>query len=152
MDRSYLGELQQYAERLGVADRVIFTGLRTDVPTLLASVNVSVMPSLNEALSNVLLESMAAGAPTVATRVGGTPEAVVDGQTGLLVPPADADALATAIIRLLADTALASHLGHAARQRIADVYSVKRMVRATEDVYVELLDRKRRKRLPSAAC
>ena len=152
MDRSYLGELQQYAERLGVAGRVIFTGLRTDVPALLASVNVSVMPSLNEALSNVLLESMAAGAPTVATRVGGTPEAVIDGQTGLLVPPADAEALATAIIRLLSDIPLATRLGQAGRQRIADAYSVKRMVRSTEDVYLELLDRKQRKRLPSAAC
>ena len=80
-----------------MADRVIFTGLRSDVPALLSSVDVSVMPSLNEALSNVLLESMAAGAPTVATRVGGTPEALVDGVTGLLVPPADSAALAGAI-------------------------------------------------------
>jgi len=152
MDRPYLGELQQYAERLGVADRVIFTGLRTDVPTLLASVDVAVMPSLNEALSNVLLESMAAGAPTVATRVGGTPEALVDGVTGLLVPPADTTALAAAIVRLLNDAPLAAHLGRAARQRIADAFSVKRMVRATEDVYLELLERKQRRRLPSAAC
>ena len=152
MDRPYLGELQQYAERLGVADRVIFTGLRTDVPTLLASVNVAVMPSLNEALSNVLLESMAAGAPTVATRVGGTPEALVDGVTGLLVPPADTTALTAAIVRLLNDPPLAAHLGRAARLRIADTFSVKRMVRATEDVYLELLERKQRRRLPAAAC
>ena len=152
VDRDYLGELQRFAARAGVADRVIFMGLRTDVPTLLASVNVSVMPSLNEALSNVLLESMAAGAPTVATRVGGTPEALVDGVTGLLVPPADADAMATAIMRMLNDTAMAAALGQAARHRIADVFSVKRMVRATEDIYLELLDRTQRKRLPSAAC
>ncbi len=152
MDREYLRELQQFAARVGIADRVIFTGLRTDVPTLLASVNVSVMPSLNEALSNVLLESMAAGAPTVATRVGGTPEALVDGVTGLLVPPADADALATAIMRMLNDDSMAARLGHAARHRVADTFSVTRMVRATEDVYTELLDRKQRKRLPSAAC
>ena len=79
MDRDYLGELQQYAGRCGVADCVIFAGLRTDIPAVLASLDVSVMPSLNEALSNVVLESMAAGAPTVATRVGGTPEALVDG-------------------------------------------------------------------------
>ena len=151
-DRDYLAELQRCAERLGVADRVIFTGLRTDVPTLLASVNVSVMPSLNEALSNVLLESMAAGAPTVATRVGGTPEALVDGVTGLLVAPANAEAIATAIIRMLNDGTMAARLGHSARERIADMFSVKRMVRATEETYLELLDRKQRKRLPSAAC
>ena len=152
MDRAYLGELQQYAERLGVADRVMFTGLRTDIPSLLASVNVAVMPSLNEALSNVLLESMAAGAPTVATRVGGTPEALVDGVTGLLVPPADTTALATAIVRLLNNPSLATHLGRAARLRIADAFSVKRMVSATEDLYLELLERKQRRRLPAAAC
>jgi glycosyltransferase involved in cell wall biosynthesis len=149
---AYLTELKAYAERLGVADRVIFTGLRTDVPTLLASVNVSVMPSLNEALSNVLLESMAAGAPTVATRVGGTPEALVDGVTGLLVPPGDSAALTDAIVRLLEDPAMAAHLGRAARQRIADTFSVTRMVRSTEEIYLELLDRKQRKRLHAAAC
>ena len=152
MDREYLGELQRYAERCGVANEVIFTGLRRDVPAVLSSLSVSVMPSLNEALSNVVLESMAAGAPTVATRVGGTPEAIVDGVTGVLVPPADSPALADAIVHLLQDTQLATHLGAAARTRIVDHFSVKRMVRSTEDLYVELLERKRRKRLPSAAC
>ena len=152
MDRDYLAELRQYAARCGVADCVHFAGLRTDVPAVLASLDVSVMPSLNEALSNVVLESMAAGAPTVATRVGGTPEALVDGVTGILVPPADSPALADAIVHLLKDAPLARELGHAARARIADRFSIRRMVRATEDLYVELLERKQRKRLPSAAC
>jgi L-malate glycosyltransferase len=152
MDRQYLGELQQYAARCGVADDVIFTGLRTDVPAVLASLTVSVMPSLNEALSNVVLESMAAGAPTVATRVGGTPEAVLDGVTGVLVRPADAAALADAIIHLLKHPQLAAHLGREARARIADQFSVRRMVDATEDLYTDLLERKQRTRLPSAAC
>src|SRR6266850_5992781 len=152
MDREYLGELQQYAERCGVAESVIFTGLRRDVPAVLSSLDVSVMPSLNEALSNVVLESMAAGAPTVASRVGGTPEAIVDGVTGVLVPPADPSALADAIVQLLNDGRLATHLGAAARARIVDHFSVRRMVRSTEDLYVELLERKQRKRLPSAAC
>ena len=152
MDREYLGELKQYAERCGVAKEVIFTGLRRDVPAVLSSLTVSAMPSLNEALSNVVLESMAAAAPTVATRVGGTPEAIVDGVTGVLVPPADSPALANAIVHLLQDTQLATHLGLAARARIVDHFSVRRMVRSTEDLYMELLERKRRKRLPSAAC
>ena len=106
-----------------MADCVIFTGLRTDVPAVLASLDVSVMPSLNEALSNVVLESMAAGAPTVATRVGGTPEALLDGVTGILVPPANSAALADAIGHLLQDAQLAAHLGHAARARIADHFA-----------------------------
>jgi glycosyltransferase involved in cell wall biosynthesis len=152
MDRGYLAELQQYAERCGVGREVIFTGLRRDVPAVLSSLDVSVMPSLNEALSNVVLESMAAAAPTVATRVGGTPEAIVDGVTGILVPPASSAALADAIVHLLNDTRLAAHLGHAARARIADHFSVTRMVRSTEDLYIELLERKQRTRLPSAAC
>ena len=152
MNREYLPELQRYAEECGVAERVIFTGIRSDVPAILASLDVSVMPSLNEALSNVLLESMAAGAPTVATRVGGTPEALADGESGLLVKPGDSRALADAIAKLLTDRTLAASLGHAARARIADCYSVRRMVRATEDVYLELLERKQRRRLPSAAC
>jgi len=152
MNRDYLPELQRYAEECGVGDRILFTGIRSDVPAILASLDVSVMPSLNEALSNVLLESMAAGAPTVATRVGGTPEALADGTTGLLVDPADSRALAAAIAQLLTDRTLATGLGRAARARIADCYSVRRMVCATEDVYLELLERKQRRRLPSAAC
>ena len=152
MDQGYLGDLQRYAERCGVAPYVTFTGLRTDVPALLAGLTVSVMPSLNEALSNVVLESMASGAPTVATAVGGTPEAIVDGVTGLLVPPAESSAIADAVVHLLTDASLAQQLGRAGRGHIADHFSVRRMVRSTEDLYTELLERKGRRRLPSAAC
>jgi glycosyltransferase involved in cell wall biosynthesis len=152
MDCQYLGELQDYATRCGIGDHVTFMGLRNDVPAVLGRLSVSVMPSLNEALSNVVLESMAAGSPTVATRVGGTPEALIDGLTGILVPPADSAALADAVVHLLQQPQLAAHLGRAARARIVDHFSVRRMVRATEDLYTDLLERKRRKRLPSAAC
>ena len=140
---AYLQELVALAEQLGVADRVIFTGLRADVPAVLGSAAVAVMPSLNEALSNVLLESMAAGAPVVATRVGGTPEALVDGGNGLLVAPGDSRAIASAVARLLDDRALAARLGRAARACIEDRFSVERMVRSTERLYTDLLDRKR---------
>jgi len=149
--RSYLDELKLLAITHRIADRVVFTGLRSDVPALLSGADVAVMPSLNEALSNVLLESMAAGAPTVATRVGGTPEALVDGQTGLLVPPGDAESLATAIARLLSDRALAARLGGAARQFIQDHLSVERMVSETEQLYAELLARKQRAPIPVPA-
>ena len=93
-----------------------------------SSADVAVMPSLNEALSNVLLESMAAGAPDVATRVGGTPEALVDGETGLLVPPGDRGALAAAVARLLDDRALAARLGQRGARADRDRFSVDRMV------------------------
>ena len=104
------------------------------------------MPSLNEALSNALLESMAAGAPVVATRVGGTPEALVDGGTGLLVPPGDVGALATAIRRLLEAPELAARLGCAAREAIAARFSVARMIHTTERLYQDLLTHKARSR------
>ena len=146
--QEYENNLKAMTDQLGLTGRVIFTGLRRDVPSLLAAATVSVMPSLNEALSNVLLESMAAGAPTVATRVGGTPEAIVDEVTGLLVEPGDAPALASAIERLLRDPALARRLGDAARKAIEAHYSVEKMVRATEALYLDLLARKQRK--PSA--
>jgi len=150
-DTAYLEVLTRLAADLGIADRVTFTGIRSDVPRLLSSVDVSVMPSHNEALSNVLLESMAAGAPTVATRVGGTPEALVDNVTGLLVAPGDARALAVAIARLLDDRQLAARLGEAARQLVVDRFSVDRMVTATEQLYRELLERKQPTALPASA-
>ena len=151
VDRPYLKELTDLAEQLGVADRVTFTGLRNDVAALLGSATVAVMPSLNEALSNVLLESMAARAPVVATRVGGTPEALVDGQTGLLVEPGDSAAITEAVARLLDNRELATRLGRSARDLIADKFSVDRMVRSTEQLYTELLARKRKNPRPAAA-
>ena len=144
-DPPYFDELRRLAASLRVADRVTFTGRRSDVPALLAAAAVAVMPSLNEALSNVLLESMAAGAPVVATRVGGTPEALQDGETGLLVPPADADAIATAVAQLLDDRELACRLGRAAHAVIRERFSVERMVHSTEQLYAELLSRKQRR-------
>ena len=149
-DRPYLSVLTGLAERLGLSDRVVFAGLRTDVPQLLASATVSVMPSLNEALSNVLLESMAAGVPLVATRVGGTPEAIEDGVNGLLVPPADPAALANAICHLLAEPEFARRLGLAARQSISERFSTERMVSATEQLYLSLLDKRRCVTAPAA--
>jgi glycosyltransferase involved in cell wall biosynthesis len=151
-DRPYLKELTDLAAQLGVADRVMFTGLRSDIPALLGSASVAVMPSLNEALSNVLLESMAAGAPVVATRVGGTPEALIDGETGLLVAAGDSTAIATAVARLLDDRELATRLGRSARSLIADRFSVDRMVRSTERLYTNLLAKKQKNQTPAAAC
>ena len=142
---AYLEELMARAQALGIGDRVIFTGLRSDVPTLLAAMNVSVMPSLNEALSNVLLESMAAGAPVVATDVGGTTEALRDGENGVLIPPSNAAGMASAIDALLSNPARARALGQAARQDIAAKFSLDRMVAATAVLYEDLLARKQRK-------
>jgi glycosyltransferase involved in cell wall biosynthesis len=131
--------LEARARSLGIANRVTFTGFRTDIPDLLAETSVSVLPSLSEGLSNTLLESMAAGVPVVATRVGGNPEVVEDGVSGLLVPPRDAASLAETAGRLLEDEALASRLGRAGMQRVADLFSVESSVRQTERFYFQLL-------------
>jgi glycosyltransferase involved in cell wall biosynthesis len=144
-DGPYKGELEAYAARLGLGDRVVFTGFRPDVPELLAEVAVSVLPSLSEGLSNAILESMAAGVPVVATAVGGSSEAVENGVTGFLVPPRDAAALAGAISGLLADREGAARLGTAGRQRVVERFSNERMVRDTEAFYLSLLARKRQR-------
>lgn len=132
-------ELEKQAHRLGLAGRVVFTGTRLDVAAILSQATISVAPSLSEGLSNVVLESMAAGVPVVATRVGGTPEILDDGVTGLLVPPCDASALAGAIGRLLGNEALARRLGEAARARAVNRFSMHHMVRQTEGLYRALL-------------
>jgi glycosyltransferase involved in cell wall biosynthesis len=142
-DGDYVASLKQRARQMGVGSRVLFTGHRFDVPAVLGSAAVSVMPSLNEALPNVLLESMAAGAPIVATRVGGTTEAIAHGHTGLLVPAGDPRALSEAIARLLMEPALAGALGRAARQVAESSFSLSRMVAATEQLYRDLLAQKR---------
>lgn len=144
VDSAYRQKLLDKATSLGLADRVHFTGQRKDVPQLLAAAAVSVLPSVSEGISNTLLESMAAGVPVVATRVGGTPEVIDDGEHGLLVPSNDAPALAAAISRVLDDPALAARLGANGRRRVAEEFSFEAVVRKTEALYRELLAAKRR--------
>jgi|SoiMethySBSTD1v2_1073268.scaffolds.fasta_scaffold36957_4 glycosyltransferase involved in cell wall biosynthesis len=138
-DGEIRASLQERARNLGIADRVTFTGFRTDIPDLLAEASVSVLPSLSEGLSNTVLESMGAGIPVVATRVGGNPEVVEDGVSGFLVPPRDAGALAQAAGRLLADEPLARRIGQAGMERVARRFSVENSVRQTERIYRQLL-------------
>jgi glycosyltransferase involved in cell wall biosynthesis len=116
---SRAAQLQGYAASLGLSHRVHFTGMREDVPQLLAGFDVFAMSSLHEGLSIALVEALAAGLPIVATRVGGIPELVVDGQHGLLVPARDDRALASAIERLSTDQALRERFSKAAVNRAA---------------------------------
>ena len=132
-------ELEEQGRRLGLGQRAVFTGFRGDIPELLSEAAVSVLPSLSEGLSNSLLESMAAGVPVVAARVGGNPEVIEHGVTGLLVPPRDAAALAAATGRLLEDKDLAKSFGEAGRRRVAELFSVERSVRETEHLYQRLV-------------
>ncbi len=140
-DVAHRESLEGRARRLGLEGRVAFTGFRLDVPEILAEVSVSVLPSLSEGLPNAVLESMAAGVPVVATRVGGIPEAVEDGLSGMLVPPGDGAALARAIGMLLEKPELARRLGRAGRERVEVSFSLDRMVRRTQGLYVGMLER-----------
>jgi glycosyltransferase involved in cell wall biosynthesis len=131
--------LQALAHELGIAERVAFLGFREDVPRLLESADVVVLPSLAEGLPLAALEAMAAGTPLVATAIGGTDEAVVDGVTGLLVPPGDASALAAAVNRVLKEPEEARQRAEAAAARVASDFTADRMVAKVESLYEELL-------------
>lgn len=131
-------DLKAEARRLGLADRVAFVGERTDVLTLLTLSDMSVLPSLQEGFSNTVIESMAAGRAVVATAVGGNPEAIEDGVTGLLVSPGDPAALASAIERLLVDPDLRTRLGEAAQRLVAEKFSIESMMAQMTDMYLDV--------------
>jgi len=132
--------LRERAANHGLAERVIFTGSRNDAVDVMPQLTVSVLPSLTEGLPNTLIESMAAGVPTVATRVGGCPEVVLDGETGLLVPPSQPARLAAAIERLLDSPELAARFAAAGRRRYEDHFTIDRMVQKTLRLYERLLE------------
>jgi glycosyltransferase involved in cell wall biosynthesis len=127
--------LEQRAREAGVADRFLLPGSTEDVPQLLRALDVFVLPSRFEGLPLVLLEAMEAGVAIVAADVGGVAEAVVDGETALLVPPDDPDALAAAIRTLLENPELRGRLGRSAHERWQDEFDVPVMVAAYERVY-----------------
>jgi glycosyltransferase involved in cell wall biosynthesis len=129
------GELREELEHRANGLPVEITGARDDVPELLASFDVFAFPSLFEGLCLAVIEAQAAGVPVVATPVGGIRETVVDGETGLLVPPRDPAALAAAIRRLLDDPDLARRLADEARRRVRKRYSEERMIELTLGLY-----------------
>jgi len=132
-------ELEAQASSLGVTPFIRFLGHRDDVPDLLGVCDVFVLPSLSEGMPLALLEAMAAGIPSVATRVGGVGEAIEDGESGLLVPPGDSHALAESIIKLLEDRTLARQMGQYARDVVARRFSVSRMVDDYKKIYARLI-------------
>jgi glycosyltransferase involved in cell wall biosynthesis len=135
--------LRQAVERLDLGGVVRFLGHRDDVLLLLAGSDVFVMPSLREGFPMSLLEAGAAGRPAVATSVGGIPEIVDDGVTGILVPPKDHGALAEALLSLLRDPRRMQSMGEAAHTRTEERFTLERTVGQLEDLYLELLDRQR---------
>lgn len=137
--------LKAEVSRLGLADRMILAGERSDALDWLSLFDVFVLPSLWEGLPLVLIEAAILGRPIAATDIDGTREIIRDGETGLLVPPADAPALAQAVLRLLEDPGLARRLGEAARKEIPPAFSLERMVSETERLYLDLAAAKGRR-------
>jgi glycosyltransferase involved in cell wall biosynthesis len=133
------GVLRRTAAELAIDDAVAFVGYREDAARVASAFDVFVLSSRHEGLPVALLEAMAAGRPVVATRVGGVPEVVRHGGEGILVPPGDPDALAAAMVTVLADANLRARLGEAARRRAAD-FDIRRTVRRHEEVYARLLE------------
>lgn len=137
-------DLKRRARDRGVEASVIFTGFRTDIPRLLAAVDLFIMPSVSEGLGTAILEAGAAGLPIVSTRVGGIPDIVKEGESGLLVPPGDPESLADAVVRMNRDPVFAEACGRAARRHVHENFSEESLVRKTEAAYAMWLERKRR--------
>lgn len=130
--------LQEQVSRLGLGDRVTFTGARTDVAALLNSADIAIMPSLNEGMGRSALEAMACGKPVIASRTGGVPDLVREGKEGFLVPPGNAAALAQALRSLAQDPNLRAAMGQQARTRANQEFSIETMITKIEAVYDSL--------------
>ena len=129
--------LEAQAELAGISGRVVFTGRREDVPAVTAALDIAVLPSYREAQGLSVLEAMALSRPVVASAVGGIPEMIEDGVSGLLVPPHDCEALAAAIVRLLTDHPLADTLARRGHDVVHERFCIELMVKSVSDLYDE---------------
>ena len=138
-DAEYIESLKVQAEKLGIADRVIFTGFLEDTGAILSLLDVVLLAStIPEACPRTIIEAMAAGAPVIATPLGGSKELVTP-ETGILVPAEDADAFAEAITQLAEDTQRRKRMGRACRLRAEQLFCATQNARLTEDLYLDLL-------------
>jgi glycosyltransferase involved in cell wall biosynthesis len=134
-DGELRGALMSQARDLGISDQLVLTGERADIPQVLPAFDVFAMPSISEGHSIALLEAACTGLPVVATAVGGNPEIVQDGRTGVLVPTQDAEALREALGALLSDAAHRQNLGAQARLWARDTVSLAAMTTRYDDLY-----------------
>lgn len=141
-------ELKSLSEKLGLEKNIIFTGMRRDIPEMLSVMDIFVLPSsLREGCPLSILEAMAMSKPIVATRIGGVPEEVSDGQSGILVAPKDAESLARGIIKLISDKDKAKEMGRVGRKIFEDKFSKEIMLNNIESLYEDLAKNKLTKRI-----
>jgi len=137
--------LERRINELGLGGRVIFLGLRRDVERILKAIDLFVLPTLEEALGTSILEASAMGKAVVSTDVGGVPEVVEHGRTGLLVKADDSRALAGAVTRLLGDPATRDAMGREGRRMVRERFTIEKMVEGMHDLYERLVNGKRRR-------
>ena len=138
-NRNWLERMRRHADDIGVADVVTFTGPRTDIPEVMCSLDVLVVPSWTEGFGRVVVEAGAVGTPVVGTNVGGIPEALEDGVTGVLVPPRDPAAMGAAVLRVLDDQAWRAQVAAVAPVRVRERFAPQKQVRAIEAIWREAL-------------
>ncbi len=134
-----MSTLKARVEELGIEKKFTFTGFRSDSEALMKNFDVFCLPSISEGLSSAILVAMASRLPIVATQVGGIPELVLDGETGVLVPPDDADQLAVGLCKVLESPQLRKKMGCAGRQRIEETFTLERKLNETEKLYLSML-------------
>ncbi len=133
------GRLQNLAVQLGIDKNLLFLGKRDDVQNLLPMADICVLPSLSEGMSNAILEYMKWGKPVIATQVGGNPELIEEGRSGLLVPPRNSQSLGMAMIHLLRDPFLCRQMGKNARKRVEEIFTIEKMVQNYEQLFESLI-------------
>ena len=135
-------KLENQTYQLGIKNKIIFMGERSDVPEILRTFDVFVLPSLNEGMSNTILEAMATGIPVIALNVGGNPELVINRETGFLFPTNDVESLVQKIKTYILHPELKQKHGYNARKRAEEKFSLDQMVQRYEELYLELVERK----------
>lgn len=136
------GKLETYVKEMNLEKRLVFLGYREDIQEILSGCDLFVLPSLYEGLPLAILEAMAAGKPVIASDINGTDEIINDGKTGILVPPADPNAIAEAIRRVLSDPSLARNLAASGKERAYSEFSSKKMVEGVTRVYEDIIREK----------
>lgn len=138
-DGELRSSLEEQARALKREDRVLFLGMRNDVPEIVSCSDVFALPSINEGFGVALLEAMAVKCPIVATDVGGVPEVILDGVTGILVPPKDPAQLAKGILKLIKDPQLSARLAESGYQRLKTLFDIQNTVSKMELLYSDLV-------------
>jgi glycosyltransferase involved in cell wall biosynthesis len=135
---AYLKQLKSLVHQLNITEHIIFSGYRDDIPQIMEVIDIFLFPSFSESFGRSLLEAMAASKPIIASNVGGIPEVVVDGETGMLIPPGNSTELAAAISYLLKNNNLRKKMGTKGRKRVEELFTMEKNVKSIEKLYIEL--------------